>query len=54
MVLLAPLAPLWQAGLLSAVWGIGIPGQSRSHFVAQDAWRSAQPGKPLETGWLGR
>jgi uncharacterized protein (DUF1501 family) len=51
---LAPLAPLWDAGRLAAVAGIGLPGQTRSHFAAIDAWASAAPGAPARTGWLGR
>ncbi|MEM7096018.1 MAG: DUF1501 domain-containing protein [Actinomycetota bacterium] len=50
----ARLQPFWDAGQLSAFYGIGLPQQSRSHFVAQDAWRSATPGVPATSGWLGR
>ena len=51
---LAQLQSFWDAGQLSAFYGIGLPEQSRSHFVAQDAWRSATPGEPATSGWLGR
>lgn len=51
---LAALESFWNAGQLSAFYGIGLPEQSRSHFVAQDAWRSATPGQPATSGWLGR
>lgn len=51
---LAGLESFWEAGQLSAFYGIGLPEQSRSHFVAQDAWRSATPGVPANSGWLGR
>ena len=51
---LAQLEPFWDAGHLAAFYGIGLPEQSRSHFVAQDAWRSATPGQPATSGWLGR
>ena len=51
---LARLQPFWDAGQLTAFYGIGLPEQSRSHFVAQDAWRSARPGQPATSGWLGR
>lgn len=51
---LAPLVPLWEAGRLAAVDGVGLTGQSRSHFAAMDAWGSGRPGQPLHDGWLGR
>jgi uncharacterized protein (DUF1501 family) len=51
---LAPLAPLWQGGLVSALQGIGMKDQSRSHFKAMDTWWSATPGSASATGWLGR
>lgn len=51
---LAGLEPLWTKGQLAAIYGAGLPDQSRSHFVAQDAWRSAMPGAPATSGWLGR
>ena len=51
---LADLEPFWDAGQIAAFYGLGLPEQSRSHFVAQDAWRSAQPGVPATSGWLGR
>ena len=51
---LAELQSFWDAGQLTAFYGIGLPQQSRSHFVAQDAWRSAMPGVPATSGWLGR
>lgn len=51
---LAPLVPLWEGGRLVAVDGVGLAGQSRSHFAAMDAWGSGRPGQPLHDGWLGR
>ncbi len=51
---LASLAPLWDAGQLSAIAGVGFAEQSRSHFAALDTWWSAQPGAVRTTGWLGR
>lgn len=51
---LGQLQGLWDAGQMAAIYGVGLPAQTRSHFVAQDAWRSAQPGKPATSGWLGR
>lgn len=50
---LAPLVRLWDAGQLAALQAVGLPDQSRSHFVALDTWWAggdvAAPG-----GWLGR
>lgn len=51
---LAPLQSLWDDGQLAALYGTGLQGQGRSHFVAQDAWRTARPGEPARSGWLGR
>ena len=51
---LAPLQSLWDDGQLAALYGTGVQGQGRSHFVAQDAWRTARPGEPARSGWLGR
>lgn len=51
---LADLESFWDAGQVAGFYGIGLPDQSRSHFVAQDALRSALPGTPATSGWLGR
>ncbi len=51
---LASLQDLWDSGQMTALYGTGLQGQGRSHFVAQDAWRTAQPGEPARSGWLGR
>ena len=51
---LASLQGLWDAGQMTALYGTGLQGQGRSHFVAQDAWRTARPGEPARSGWLGR
>jgi len=51
---LAPLADFWNAGSMAAVAGVGLPGQSRSHFKAMDAWWAGTAGTPSQTGWLGR
>lgn len=50
---LAPLAPLWAAGRLAALQGIGFDGQTRSHFAATDTWRAGGQA-PFTTSWLGR
>jgi len=51
---LGSLQRLWDADQLTALYGTGLDGQGRSHFVAQDAWRTARPGEPARSGWLGR
>ncbi|MGQ7295004.1 DUF1501 domain-containing protein [Quadrisphaera sp. KR29] len=51
---LAPLLPLWKAGRLGAVHGVGLPGASRSHFAAMEDMEKAAPGTSLRTGWLDR
>ena len=35
---LAPLLPLWRAGHLALVRGIGFENPNRSHFVSMDRW----------------
>lgn len=50
---LAPLAGQWEAGRLAALAGIGLEGQSRSHFQATDTW-SRGTAQRVTTGWLGR
>jgi uncharacterized protein (DUF1501 family) len=51
---LAPLVPLWERKLVTALQGVGLKDQSRSHFKAMDTWWSATPGSASATGWLGR
>lgn len=47
---LAPLAPLWAAGRLAAIQGIGFEDQTRSHFAEMDRWRAGGG----DASWLGR
>lgn len=47
---LAPLAPLWAAGQLAAIHGIGFHEQTRSHFAEMDRWRAGGG----DASWLGR
>lgn len=47
---LAPLAPLWAAGNLAAIHGLGFDDQTRSHFAAVDKWRAGGG----HASWLGR
>ncbi|MGQ9896149.1 MAG: DUF1501 domain-containing protein [Acidobacteriota bacterium] len=52
---LAPLLPLFQAGTLAVIHGVGSPDNTRSHFDAQDYMESATPGrKGTPDGWLNR
>ena len=52
---LAPLKPLWDAGVLAPIHAIGSPDPSRSHFDAQDYMESGTPGvKSTADGWLNR
>src|SRR6476661_4952971 len=51
---LAPLMPLWNAGVLGAVHAVGTPDRSRSHFQATEELERAAPGSSLRTGWLNR
>jgi uncharacterized protein (DUF1501 family) len=51
---MAPLLPLWRAGTLAAVHGVGQPNPSRSHFAAMEEMERAAPGTSLRTGWLDR
>lgn len=49
---LKPLLPLWQAGQMAVVQGVGYPDPNRSHFISADIWQSA--GRETADGWLGR
>ncbi|MFL5578619.1 MAG: DUF1501 domain-containing protein [Gemmatimonadaceae bacterium] len=52
---LAPLAPLWERGLLAPVHAVGSPSATRSHFDAQDYMETATPdAKGTPDGWLNR
>ena len=46
--------PLWEAGQLAVIQGVGYPNPDRSHFEAMDIWHLADPGRTSKTGWLGR
>ncbi|MBY0461530.1 MAG: DUF1501 domain-containing protein [Gemmataceae bacterium] len=48
------LKPLWEAGKLAVVQGVGYPNPDRSHFEAMDIWHAADPKRAAKTGWLGR
>ncbi len=50
-----PLMPLFEDGSAVALHAIGWEHNTRSHFVEQDAWETAQTGgDPRAQGWLNR
>lgn len=52
---LAPLMPLWQAGQLAWVQGVGYPQPNLSHFRSIEIWDTASDSdQTLEAGWLAR
>jgi len=51
---LRPLDPLWKAGQLSIVAGVGYPQPDYSHFRATEIWQTAQPERAPTFGWVGR
>ncbi len=52
---LAPLAPLYQRGMLAPIHAAGSPSSTRSHFDAQDYMESGTPDvKSTSDGWLNR
>lgn len=50
---LAPLLPFWRNDRMAAVHSVGIPDQTRSHFVARDTWWAGTV-EPDLSGWAGR
>lgn len=52
---LAPLMPLWQAGELAVVRGVGYPSANLSHFRSIEIWDTAsRSSEYLQNGWLTR
>jgi uncharacterized protein (DUF1501 family) len=52
---LAPVMPLWQAGELAVVQGLGYPHPNLSHFRSIEIWDTASSSdRYLESGWLAR
>ena len=52
---LAPLMPLWQAGELAVVRGVGYPSANLSHFRSIEIWDTASKSNEfLQDGWLAR
>jgi uncharacterized protein (DUF1501 family) len=51
---MAPLKALYDEGKVAVLQGIGYPNPIRSHFRSMDIWHTAEPGKMVTDGWLGR
>ena len=52
---LQPLLPLWQAGELAVIQGLGYPQPNLSHFRSIEIWDTASRSEEyLQTGWLAR
>lgn len=51
---LEPLMPLYRAGQLAVVNGVGYPDPDRSHFTSADIWHTAVREGTAHYGWLGR
>ena len=51
---MAPLKELYDRGNLAVIQGIGYPAPDRSHFRSMDIWHTAEPGKFVNEGWLGK
>lgn len=52
---LVPLMPLWQAGQLAWVQGVGYPQPNLSHFRSIEIWDTASHShETLDAGWLAR
>ena len=52
---LKPLMPLWQAGELAVVQGVGYPSPNLSHFRSIEIWDTAsRSDQYLADGWLAR
>jgi uncharacterized protein (DUF1501 family) len=52
---LAALMPLWCAGEMAILQGVGCPQPNLSHFRSREIWDSAATtGQPLPVDWIGR
>ena len=51
---LTGLRGIFDEGRLGIVQRTGYENSSRSHFLGQDVWGSANPANPQTNGWLGR
>src|SRR4051794_32934683 len=51
---MAGLKALYDRKQLAVIRGVGYPKPNRSHFRSMDIWQTADPDRPVPTGWLGR
>ncbi|MFN0074311.1 MAG: DUF1501 domain-containing protein [Chloroflexota bacterium] len=51
---LQPLKPIYDAGNLAVIQGVGYPNPNRSHFRSMEIWHTATPDRFERSGWLGR
>ena len=51
---LAAVKPMWDAGDMAIVAGVGYPNPNRSHFRSMDIWHTCEPDEVATEGWLGR
>ena len=51
---LGAIKPMWDAGDMAIVAGVGYPNPNRSHFRSMDIWHTCEPDKVATEGWLGR
>ena len=52
---LAPWLPLWKAGEMAVLQGVGYPQPDLSHFRSIEIWDTASPSNEIvQTGWLTR
>jgi uncharacterized protein (DUF1501 family) len=51
---LGPLLPIYQAGKLAIVQGVGYPNPNLSHFRSMDIWHTGVPDRYEKSGWLAR
>jgi uncharacterized protein (DUF1501 family) len=51
---MAPLLPLWNAGMFAAVQAVGMDQPNRSHFAAMELIEDADPGSAQRVGWVNR
>ena len=51
---LAAIKPMWDAGDMAIVAGVGYPNPNRSHFRSMDIWHTCEPDEVATEGWLGK
>jgi uncharacterized protein (DUF1501 family) len=51
---MAALKPLYDAGKMAVIHGVGYENSPRSHFRSMDIWHTCEPNTLGTEGWLGR